>query len=88
MQQFECLRLLVLLRGPVDKRVLYTVIGEIAGGTRRSEELIAVFHETPGSIEHVSFLLGSTRREQYRMLRDTLTYSELCLEQCLIGVIA
>ena len=63
MHKRESLRLLALVRGPIDHSVGNAVFGELAGRTTRDIELVAMLDKRARRIEKLGFLLGTTGRQ-------------------------
>ena len=80
MQHVERLWLLTFLRRPVYAGVLYTLLRQIFRCTASSEELVSLLLEKSRGIEHLSLLLGRTRRQEDVLLRYAVTYRQHTLE--------
>ena len=63
-QHVECLRLAFGFAGPVDARILHTVLRKEVAGTTRGKYLVPLLLKHTRGRKHVHFLLRSTGRKQ------------------------
>ena len=68
MHKRESLRLLALVRGPIDHSVGNAVFGQIARRTTSRIELVAMLDKRARRIEKLGLLLGTTGRQQHSVL--------------------
>ena len=76
------------LRRPEHPCVLDTVLCQIVRGTSRRIDLVTMFDEHPGSIQHLSLLLSRTSGKQHRLLGYPMSYGEHRLQQGCIRIVA
>ena len=80
MQHVECLWLAFGFAGPVDARILHTVLRKEVAGTTRGKYLIPLLLKHTRGRKHVHFLLRSTGRKQDIFLWNTISHGEHRLE--------